>query len=320
MGHDRAVAGLERLITEGRLPHALLLTGPNGVGKTTLGLDLARVLNCVGSNPPCGECIHCRQITAGSHPDVEIIERPDGKESISIEQVRTLRDAAALRPFQGRQKVAIIAGAEYLTPQAADALLKTLEEPQAQLTLILTAAHADSLPETVVSRCRVVALRSVPAEVIADRLRGGGTGSTEAERIARLSRGNMGWALGAASQAKQVAAQEEMVARLSALLDLAPAARIDLAESLAADRKDRNAVRRALEVLSHLGRDLLLLHFGLAPRLAYGGEVEVLSRQAGRVDAQSLSTYLQGVRLAMDRIDRNVDPRLTLEALFLSAP
>src|SRR6266487_606693 len=138
MGNERVVEGLRVAVEKGRLPHALLFVGPAGVGKTRLALELAKALNCEGEDSPCGACVHCRQIASGSHPDVVLLERGEGKDSIAIGQVRELRQEATLRPFQGRRKVYVIAGAEALTAQAADALLKTLEEPPPELVLVLT--------------------------------------------------------------------------------------------------------------------------------------------------------------------------------------
>jgi DNA polymerase-3 subunit delta' len=320
VGHDRAVDGLRRAIASNRLTHALLFTGPQGIGKTRLALELAKALNCVGAEPPCQRCVHCHQIEIGSHPDVSVIERPEGKDSIAIQQVRALRDEASLRPFQGQRKVYIITETETLTAQAADALLKTLEEPQPQLTLILTAAEDDAVPATILSRCRVIPLHPVDTESIVARLLADGQDRAGAARLARLARGSMGWALTAARSPKPAAQQEEMIRRLSGLLDFDLEARLQLVESITGDKKDRGAVRRAMELLTLLARDLLLLSQGLPPRLVSGGERSTLERQAARLRLDQVHDYLQALRRAMDRIDRNVDPRLTLEALVVAAP
>jgi DNA polymerase III subunit delta' len=320
IGHERAVDRLERALQSNRLPHALLFTGPAGVGKTRLALELAKSLNCVGEDPPCGTCVHCHQIEVGTHPDVTVVEREDGKDSIRIEQVRELRDAASLRPFQGRRKVYVISGAESLTPQAADALLKTLEEPQPQLTLVLTATEDDALPATIVSRCRVVPLGPVEPARIAEGLVERGTGQADAERLARLARGSVGWALEASRQPKLVTQQVEMRTRLSGVLGLDLDARLKLAESLTADRKERGAVRRILEMQILLARDLLLLAQGLPPRLVEGEDRDVLEAQARRLSLQQIHRYLRALERATERIDQNVDARLTLEALLVAAP
>jgi DNA polymerase-3 subunit delta' len=320
IGQERAVDALSRAIAGGRLPHALLFTGPNGVGKTRLALELARALNCTGTEPPCGVCLHCRQIQAGSHPDVTVVERPEDKDSITIQQVRELREVASLRPFQASHKVYIIAGAEALTAQAADALLKTLEEPQPQLTLVLTAAEDDALPGTIVSRCRVIALQPVETPTIVALLERNGVDGSTAARIARLARGSVGWALEAARQPKTLKQREEMVARLAGILDLDLEERLRLVETLTGDKKERAAVRRTVEIMVLLARDLLLISQGVPPRLSSGAERARLEGQAARLDLRQIHAYLRGLQTAMRRIDQNVDPRLALEALLVAAP
>lgn len=318
IGHERAVSALQRALETDRLPHALLFTGPDGAGKTHLALELARALNCVGEDPPCGSCVHCHQIEIGTHPDVSVIERVDGKENILIGQVRELRDVASLRPFQGRRKVYIISGAESLTDQAADALLKTLEEPQPQLTMILTASEAEGLPATVVSRCRVIALQPVETEVIAAALRSAGQDEAAAERLARLSRGSVGWALRAAKQPKLATQQQELAARLADLPSLDVDGRLRLIESLT-DKKDRAAVRRSVELMMVLSRDLLFIAEGLPPRFLLPEDTARFSRQAEGLNVRAIHAQMAALKAAMKRIDQNVDPRLALEAALISA-
>jgi DNA polymerase-3 subunit delta' len=320
VGQSRAVETLKSGIATGRLPHALLFTGPPGVGKTTLGLELAKALNCTGDEPPCGFCVHCRQIQSGAHPDVTIVEPAEGKDSIAIAQVRALREAASLKPFQARFKVVIITGAEALTAQAADALLKTLEEPQPQVRVILTATDAEGLPATVVSRCRVVTLGPVEANAIRDLLMERGEPVERATDLARLARGNVGWALRAAKQPKLATQREEAVERLSGVFGMSLSERLDLAESLMTERKDRAAARRNLELLLALTRDLLRVREGLPPVLASGGGATRLQTAARGYSLADIEYWLSGTKLVMDRVDSNVDPRLALEAMLVGAP
>lgn len=319
VGHGRVVDGIERALDSGRLSHALLFTGPNGVGKTALALELAKRLNCIGAGPPCGACLHCRQITIGSHPDVTIVERPDTRESIAIQQVRELRDAASLRPFQARWKVYIIAGAESLTAQAADALLKTLEEPQPQVTIILTASEVDAVPGTIVSRCRVFPVSAVDRVMIEDALRKRGATPEAAASIARRAQGRPGWAFQALASPKVLQQQEDMVQRLSSVPSMGLDDRLQLAETLAAEKKDRASVRRNLELLLLLMRDQLFVSQGMPPQVATS-TTDNLRRAACSYTLADTHAALRGIRLAMQRIDQNVDPRLTLEALLVSLP
>jgi DNA polymerase III subunit delta' len=320
VGHDRAVENLRYAISSGRLPHALLFCGQVGVGKTRLALELAKALNCTGAEPPCQQCVHCRQIESGGHPDVTVAEPLEGKDSISIAQVRELRDGAALRPFQASFKVIIIAGAESLTPQAADALLKTLEEPQRQVRIVLTATEPEALPSTVVSRCRVINLLPATPEVIEQALVARGESAEQAAVVSQLARGSVGWAIEASRHPKVIAERAEIIDRMSTVFELDLASRIDLAERMTSERRDRSWVRRNLQLLVYLTRDLLLIQTGLQPALAQGVGRANLERAAARYSLPQVEESLEAMRLVMDRVDSNVDPRLALEAMLISLP
>jgi len=135
IGQERMVSLLRRSLDKGIVAHAYLFTGPPHIGKMTLALDLARALNCEATKPPCGECVSCQKIDQGKHADVQIIglnsindTSGDKRQAeISIDQIRQLQHSANLPPFEGRCKVFIIDRAEFLSIEAANCLLKTLD-------------------------------------------------------------------------------------------------------------------------------------------------------------------------------------------------
>jgi DNA polymerase-3 subunit delta' len=163
IGHEWAVRLLSGQIAAGRTRHAYLFTGAPGLGKTTLAMRLAQAFNCIGGSPPCNKCRPCDLIGRGGHPDVLIVQ-PEGT-SIKIEAIRDLQAALTLRPLEARFRVALILNANRLTDAAADALLKTLEEPPATARLLLTSESAEATLPTIVSRCQVITLRPVPVQV-----------------------------------------------------------------------------------------------------------------------------------------------------------
>ncbi len=193
-GQAAAVAVLQRMVARERVPGALLFLGPHHVGKRTSALALAQALNCerplvnaASAGPPeasaaggssggaagpdaCGACPSCRMIAAGSHPDVEVVA-PEGQ-FIKIDQIRAVGDRLGLNPLQARRRFIVLAQAERLNVQAANAFLKTLEEPPADTTLALCAAETALLPETIVSRCLPVRFAPLPEAVLRSLLRG----------------------------------------------------------------------------------------------------------------------------------------------------
>ncbi len=187
IGQKRAQKILKESIKHERVSHAYLFIGAEGTGKRSLALAFAAALNCLSPEPPCGSCRNCRRVLAGNHPDVTILE-PEGK-SFKIAQIRRLQQLISLKPYEGGWKIFIIDGVETFTEQAANSLLKTLEEPPVHSVLILLANTALLLP-TITSRCTIVPLQPLSDHLIRQILEE--KGYAEAERIAAISGGSLG--------------------------------------------------------------------------------------------------------------------------------
>lgn len=228
-GHRAALAFVERCIEAERPPHALLLIGPHGVGKTTLALDLAAGLLCLDPEPsarPCRACAACRKVEHGNHPDLHRLAPEGAGQQIRVGQVQALASELALLPLEGRFRLAIVEHAHRLNHDAQNALLKTLEEPPPAVCLILAADDSSTLLPTVVSRCARLRLGPVATEAIAELIDQAGLADrSRASALARLSGGRPGVALALAHRPEAVIAQERLA---RTLLDL-----------LAADRRRR---------------------------------------------------------------------------------
>ena len=176
LGQDWVVSHLKTAMLAGRLSHAYLFLGPGGVGKATTARALAAALNCAqpgADGDACGTCPSCRRMQAGTHPDFLVITPEEEKTQIKIEVIRELRRLTEYPPLGGGWRVVLIKPAEALSAQndaAANALLKTLEEPPPQHLLVLTArGEADLLP-TIVSRCHKLAFAPLPSALIIQEL------------------------------------------------------------------------------------------------------------------------------------------------------
>jgi DNA polymerase-3 subunit delta' len=157
IGNRKIIDRLRRKLREGRFPHGLIFSGPDGVGKHTCALMIAKALNCLNGAPGdfCGECTACRKIESGSHPDVVTVSVEDEATQIKIAQIRQLLNTLEFHPLEGRNKIFIIDPADSLNAEAANALLKGLEEPPENSFFILITVNVHELLLTVRSRCQV---------------------------------------------------------------------------------------------------------------------------------------------------------------------
>jgi DNA polymerase-3 subunit delta' len=197
-GHERLVTHFIDLMRNGRLGHAYLFVGPSGIGKRRFACEIARSLLCESPREvgePCEHCPACQQVESGTHPDLILAARPDDKLELPIDVIREVSRRLALKPARGGRKIAIIDDADDLNDTAANAFLKTLEEPPPRSVLILLATDSETQLPTIVSRCQVIRFSPLPTEKVVEILRNQGYDEAKARRWARLSGGSPGQAL-----------------------------------------------------------------------------------------------------------------------------
>ena len=327
-GHDALLRRVEQSIRDGRYAHAYLIVGPPQVGKRTLALDMARALNCLSTEDiPCGTCIQCARVAAGQHADVRVISIQSGAEStsrteIGIDEVRDLQRQASLKPYEGSHRVFVVDGAQQMSEEAANALLKTLEEPPPQVVIILLSPQEDALLPTVRSRCRRLELRPLAVSEVASVLAGThSVEAPEAERLARLSMGRLGWALSALEDASMVEEHTEEVAGIAELSAGDLEARFAYASELASLHfSNRSTVREALHGWLRWWRDLLLINEGAGEFVYNVDWRESLDRQASQLSTRQAVEVIRSLLRTLDALEDNANARLALEVLMLNIP
>jgi DNA polymerase-3 subunit delta' len=330
-GQERITSLLARALAAGTLPHALLLTGPPGVGKATLALQLAQAINCTGPDAPCGECLSCRRIAEGKHPDVRTIAlnprldleaMADPRDKISTDAIKDLQYAAALPPFMGRKKVFIVDGAEYMTGEASNRLLKTLEEPLPQVMWLLVSPEPRRLLPTILSRCQRLDLRPVPAPALERWLiEEHKLDAATAALYARISGGCPGWALNVIADDtlldKRAVALEKFFEMLSNRLDL----RFNYAEELGRTaERDKPSAQAQLRLWAGLFRDVLMLQYGVRDALTNLDQEAALTRLAGLLTPAQARDAVRRIEETAWAIERNASARLAYEVLMLGLP
>ncbi len=316
IGHEAVLGRLEAAHRDGALAHALLLSGPTGVGKTTLALQVA------------GSMLHAGTWPGGlaAHPDLWL-EDSDA-ERIGIDRIRagsksdtgpSLQDVMSLRTYAGGMRVAVLARAERLTEQAADALLKTLEEPPPGTLIILCAANPEALPATILSRAQQVSMATVPVTRIVAWLQDAGSEPRLARLSAALAGGRPGRALRLASEPGALAAE---IAALHAFLSIAGGgmegalrAASDLTPGAGAEGRERAMM--LLAVWSSFVRDAALEASGVTELRLWTDYAEPLERWAESLGAVRLTDILGSLLRAGSEIAQYAQPRLTFETLFL---
>ena len=315
LGQDRPLRILRALLANGAVPHALLFTGIEGIGKAAAAMAMAMALNCrqkplVG----CGQCRDCRRIEADTHPDfVRIL--PAGT-FFKIGQVRELLATLAMKPYEARHRVVLLVDAHKMTPAAGNALLKVLEEPPPQTILVLTAPQASDLLPTIVSRCQHLRFQPLSDErIISMLVDSHGLDSADAAVLAALAGGSPARALAQHETAAQWRRRRDWLAdQLDGIQHKDAALALAMAEHLA---KDGKGVHDSLELAKSWLRDLIVVRH--RPSLGiHQDRLETLKIRSAGVDVQCLVRQIVHLQQAQMSLKANAAVRLTLETLFFA--
>jgi DNA polymerase-3 subunit delta' len=324
-GQEWAVKLLKSHAGGDKLRHAYLFTGPEGVGRQTLAVRFAQALNCTTPPEPggfCGVCRDCRQIEALSHPDLSLLQPEEGHKDILIDQVRALQHTLALSPYAGAYRMALLPDFHRATTQAANALLKTLEEPPDRVILLLTAIAPESLLPTIVSRCEVIRLRPASLGSAQDYLRETqGLSADMARLLAHVSGGRIGAARRLAEDPDALASRQE---QLETLLDLLPATRNERftqAERIAkTSDKARQNTSQVLRTWLSFWRDVFLRASGGPSALINIDIEQEIDRIAGQVSPEQARNLVLVHEQALEQLDAYANVRLLLETVMLQWP
>jgi DNA polymerase-3 subunit delta' len=313
IGNERIKEHLHTALKSNRLPQAYIFYGPEGIGKASMALLLAKALNCSSFNGDiCDKCNSCYKIEKRIHPDVQIFH-PEGKE-ISIEQMRYLSNQINLKPFEGKFKVYIIDPAEQMSIEAANALLKTLEEPPANSLIILIATHLSALLPTIRSRCQLLHFSTISGRELERILREKYQfKSKEALSLSHLSAGSLGRAL----NINLGESYEKRKRELFFLQSLSSGEELGIILERIDELKDKQSIDELLQILFSITRDLLVLSLTKDKSLLINIDLEEdLKTFSNRFTLEIVLSIMSEIHYTMKAIEENVNRKVAIEALL----
>ena len=329
-GQDHLLNSIEPSLLQRRQSHAYLLSGPPHVGKMALALNLAQAVNCLeGPGVPCGSCNQCARIAQGLHAGIFVLfpgQEIDGEQSpktvIGINGIREATRRVSLNPYEGSFNVVIINGAETMSEDASNALLKTLEEPPTHSLFILLTGNEDAVLTTVRSRCRNMSLIPLSKDLMVERLvTEHQTTPEQAEHLFRLSRGCMGWAIGALGDPQVLEQRQADLEKMQETLEAGLETRFTYANEVATlFASEREAAKDLLSIWLRWWRDLLLIKEGADAFLHNSDYKESLKSQASGLSTAAVVQFINRLIQTMSNLDSNVNPRLAMEVLMLNLP
>lgn len=328
IGHQQITNYLEQAILNERLAHAWLFYGSKQLGKRKLAKQFAKILLCSHQDKnkksiPCEQCEQCIEFNKGTHPDVYIIEKGKQEKNISVEQIRELRNKLINKSFFKSYKIAIIEGAEFLSLAAANALLKTLEEPLGKTVIILVAESLSSIPKTLLSRSQKIKFLAVATKDIYNYLAGQKKfNDKEILDFANLSQGRPGRAVIFSSNSHLWKVYLGNLNTFFKLISASDHEKINFVEIFLSSQKkitdQNNLILPMLNLWQSLFRDILLLKNDLSAKIINSKVKSELNQLTPYFSLEKLQQINSKIEQTRTYLKQNANPKLVLENLVLN--
>ncbi|HJX03203.1 MAG TPA: hypothetical protein VJ488_01450 [Dehalococcoidia bacterium] len=334
LGQNHAIALFERALKADSMSQVYLITGSENIGKNTLALDFAMALNCMDSNPPCGQCNSCQRIMRSLHADIIYISTRvslvkneadyKGSMEIGIDDMRRMQQLIPLPPYEGKYKIFIIDGADLLSNEGANCILKTLEELLPHVMVMLLAADEKKVLPTIVSRCQRIHLEPLTPAAIENHLVNAlALEGTKARYIAKLSAGRLGFAVSAACDESVLHHHSQMVDDMIHLLTSDLGERFSYIVQL--DMRYRNIDLRKnaesmLSIWLSLWRDFLLVKCNCTSDIMNTMELQRIEDCSALLELGEIKSFVSDMQRSLLLISKNANIRLTMEVLMLHMP
>jgi DNA polymerase-3 subunit delta' len=338
VGNEWAVNMLRSHIQQDGIRHAYLFSGPPGIGKRTLALRFTQAINCTQPPSPgeaCRTCQTCKQIEKMQYPDLAVVQAETETRTLKVEQVRNIQHSLSLKPYQGKYRVALFLRFQETNKEAANALLKTLEEAPTHAILILTTDNIEQLYPTIVSRCETLRLHPLPVEDIQTYLQSSNIDPDYTKLLAHLTGGRVGFALRLKEDKDFITERTRWLEEMQTLLSSNRIQRFAYAEKLTRKKKKKeeaiefletwgtywpNEIHLVLEFWGSFWRDVMLTCSGADSPLTNIDRMDQIKALAGRVSLAQARHLVIDNEKAKERLDKNVNARLVMEVNLLDWP
>lgn len=321
IGHEWAVQLLRGHIVHNNLRHAYLITGPSGVGKENLAVRFIQAINCpdpVEPGIPCRSCQTCQRIARMEHPDLFPVKVEENSTQIKIDQIRELIHLFSLTPYIASRKIGLLINFEQANPQAQNSLLKTLEEPPGNSIMILTATTANSLLDTITSRCEEIKLNTVPISITRKGLEQiHGIPADQANFLAHISGGKPEIALHYDQDPASLELRDTLLNEHRQILQGNSVERFSYASKYG---KDSRMVNKIIDTWSSLWHDIMLQSGKSQTPIQNIDRINEIGQIANKVDLSTAKNTLNIFLRAHSLLLNNANLKLTFEDLLLQLP
>lgn len=313
LGQEFITDAFKKAFNNNKVSHAYIITGPDGIGKSIMAMFMASTILCKGKNKPCTKCDACIKITHENHPDVKMISLK-GK-SIGVDNIRDLIDEIYTKPYEGDKKVVIIKNSDSITVQGQNAILKTLEEPSKDTTIIMLAENINAILQTIQSRCQILRLGRIPKDKIKDYLLGQGVDERKAATAANLSDGIVGNGLKILDE-KFIKLRREVIDKA---IELVGSNTLEILKSVDFFISNKEKIDTVFDILTTWYRDIIMLKLlkdrNLLMNIDY---YDLLVEESQKLSYNRLDSIINIINSSREKIKENVNYQLTIEVMLLS--